>query len=272
MQVGPQLSSAQRPRAQGLGKKNPTRAIWFISSLQTAGAEQLRRSSPGKIHGWAQPPTLVTRWAGQKALLLQGKSRPGGRPHPACEAASSSLSSWLLPSQEHCSLSHRNKYIQPRGATVHWSYLLLDTPAPLGPCTRLTTVPSMGLHKAGQKARGVLWMEVRSSRTTAAFSPLVTWSGNQSYVSNWVKRSLISGATCRAAFAASVIAFRYIPFFLRLNLSLKNSEKGESFEIDKNDVVGDPNHETFASCQEGSPSSFWPRLMSRTRAGHQGKP
>lgn len=100
----------------------------------------------------------------------------------------------------------------------------------------------------------------------------VTWSGSPSHVSNWVKSSLTSGATCCAALAASVMAFLYNPFFLRLNLSLKNSEKGESLEVDKNDVVGDPNHETLASCQEGSPSSFWLRLMSSTRAGHQGKP
>lgn len=162
-----------------------------------------------------------------------------------------------------------NRYIQLRGARC----------PKLGPspCTPAPLESGQPLCPAGfctQPARDTWapWTEVRSSRTAAAPSLSVTCSRNQSYISNWVKSSLISGATCCVAFAASVIAFRYIPFFLRLNLSLKNSEKGDSFEIDKNDVVGDPNHETFASCQEGSPSSFWPRLMSRTRAGHQGKP
>lgn len=133
MQIGPQLSSVQRPHAQGLGKENPTRAIWFVTGLQTAGAEQLRQPCPeGRFMAGHSYPHWLPGRLGQKALLLQGKFEPGGHPHPACEAASTSLGSWLLLSQEHCSLSHGNKYIQPRGATVHGSCLLLDTPAPWG--------------------------------------------------------------------------------------------------------------------------------------------
>lgn len=72
--------------------------------------------------------------------------------------------------------------------------------------------------------------------------------GNLSYVLNWVKSFFIFGVTSFAVFVVFVIVFRYIFFFLRLNFSLKNLEKGESFEIDKNDVVGELNYEIFVFC------------------------
>lgn len=57
--------------------------------------------------------------------------------------------------------------------------------------------------------------------------------GNPGYVPE-LGYIFISGATCWAALAASSDSFPdTFPSFLRLNLSLKNSEKGDSFEIDK---------------------------------------
>lgn len=50
--------------------------------------------------------------------------------------------------------------------------------------------------------------------------------GSPGYVSNWVKElPYFWGHVLKAALAASVMAFRYIPFFLRLNLSLKRIQR-----------------------------------------------
>lgn len=95
------------------------------------------------------------------------------------------------------------------------------------------------------------------------------------YVSQWVSSDVISGLMWPTALAASRMALRYIPFFLRLKRDLKSSLKGDSLATESCDVVGEPNHDTFAWGHWASQlavSCLRVPLMLRTRAGHQGKP
>lgn len=96
---------------------------------------------------------------------------------------------------------------------------------------------------------------------------------SQYYVSNCVSRARTSGVSCLAALAASAMARRYGPFLFRSKRDWKVSRKGDSWASGRKDVVGEPNHDTLASCRTASPVS--PRrdtVMPSTRAGHQGKP
>lgn len=227
-------------------------------------------SAQRPCEGWKDPHVQLVSWGLQggpelTALPGRGEAAGEGDHQGGLDSRGSTARKANAPESE-------NKYTRmpgpARGAPAVRSspptHLLLPGCRAPGQKARRAPRAGWGARRAPPKSE--------APERTVMPSSSVTWPGSPSHVSNWAKSSLMSGATCRAALAASVIALRYIPFFLRLNLSLKNSQKGASLDTDKNDVVGEPNHETFASCQEGSPSSFWLRLMSSTRAGHQGKP
>lgn len=97
--------------------------------------------------------------------------------------------------------------------------------------------------------------------------------GGRCYVSNWVSSARTSGVSCLAALAASAMARRYGPFRFLSKRDWNVSRKGDSCASGRKDVVGEPNHDTRASCCTASPVS--PRrdtVMPSTRAGHHGKP